>query len=86
MNQYLQINHSIKQLTFELKNPNSYFYFVEIAIEKKLNYFWLGVLEKNVNAIYFYVHHGFIEFDKYIFYLRSDEQIDILMKLNLKYA
>lgn len=135
MQQYLQTNLSINQLSIELQNQNSFFYFaainqqiigylkinlndaqtelklpntleieriyilkafqgkgigeqllkkaIEIATSKKLDYVWLGVWEKNVNAINFYLKNGFIEFNKHVFQLGSDEQIDILMKFDL---
>jgi ribosomal protein S18 acetylase RimI-like enzyme len=55
-----------------------------IASEKNVNYIWLGVWEKNMSAINFYIKNGFIEFDKHVFKLGNDEQIDLMMKLNLK--
>jgi len=54
-----------------------------IAKEKKVNYIWLGVWEKNSKAILFYKKNGFVEFDKHVFKLGDEEQIDIMMKLNL---
>jgi diamine N-acetyltransferase len=57
---------------------------IEIAEQKNLDYVWLGVWEKNGRAINFYKKNGFIEFDKHIFKLGSDEQTDIMMKLELK--
>lgn len=53
---------------------------IYIAQQKNLNFVWLGVWEKNTKAIDFYKNNGFIEFDKHIFTLGSDEQLDILMK------
>ncbi|WP_306552710.1 GNAT family N-acetyltransferase [Chryseobacterium sp. WG23] len=55
-----------------------------IATEKKVDYVWLGVWEKNVRAIGFYKKNGFKEFDKHIFRLGNEEQTDIMMKLDLK--
>lgn len=57
---------------------------VEIAQQKKVDYAWLGVWEHNSRAINFYKKNGFVEFDKHIFKLGDDEQIDIIMKLNFK--
>ena len=57
---------------------------IEIASQKKVDYVWLGVWEKNLRAINFYQKNGFIEFDKHIFRLGNEEQTDIMMKLNLK--
>ena len=53
---------------------------VEMAIMKGLKYVWLGVWEENARAISFYKKNGFVEFDRHIFKLGSDEQIDIMMK------
>ena len=57
---------------------------IEVAKQKNVNYVWLGVWEENPRAISFYKKNGFVEFDKHIFKLGNDEQIDIMMKLNLK--
>ena len=46
-------------------------------------YVWLGVWEHNQMAINFYKRNGFVEFDKHIFRLGEDEQIDVMMKLEL---
>ena len=57
---------------------------IEVAKHKNVDYVWLGVWEENQRAISFYKKNGFVEFDKHIFKLGNDEQIDIMMKLNLK--
>lgn len=57
---------------------------IEVAKQKNVDYVWLGVWEENPRAISFYKKNGFVEFDKHIFKLGDDEQIDIMMKLNLK--
>ncbi len=41
---------------------------------------WLGVWEENQRAIKFYEKNGFTAFDKHIFKMGDDEQIDIMMK------
>jgi len=56
---------------------------MELAIQKKADYVWLGVWEENPRAISFYKKNGFIEFNKHIFKLGDDEQTDIMMKLQL---
>lgn len=53
---------------------------IEIAHQHKKSYIWLGVWEKNPKAIRFYTKNGFVAFDKHIFKLGDDEQIDIMMK------
>jgi diamine N-acetyltransferase len=57
---------------------------MNIAQQKNSNYIWLGVWEKNSRAIRFYEKNRFVEFDKHVFKLGSDEQTDIMMKLELK--
>ena len=57
---------------------------IEVAKQKNVDYVWLGVWEENPRAISFYKKNGFVEFNKHIFKLGDDEQIDIMMKLNLK--
>jgi ribosomal protein S18 acetylase RimI-like enzyme len=57
---------------------------MELAIQKKADYVWLGVWEENPRAISFYKKNGFVEFDKHIFRLGDDDQTDIMMKLQLK--
>jgi len=56
---------------------------LNIARQKKSEYLWLGVWEKNPRAIQFYKKNGFVEFDKHIFKLGNDEQTDIMMRLKL---
>jgi ribosomal protein S18 acetylase RimI-like enzyme len=58
---------------------------VEIAKQKSAIYMWLGVWEKNHQALAFYKKNGFVPFDKHIFKLGNDEQTDIMMKLELNY-
>ncbi len=57
---------------------------IEVAKQKNANLVWLGVWEENPRAISFYKKNGFVEFDKHIFKLGTDEQTDIMMKLRLK--
>lgn len=57
---------------------------MQIAETNKVNFVWLGVWEENLRAISFYKKNGFVEFDKHIFVLGTDEQTDIMMKKNLK--
>jgi ribosomal protein S18 acetylase RimI-like enzyme len=56
---------------------------LNIAKQRKADYVWLGVWEKNPRAINFYRKNGFVEFDKHVFKLGDDEQTDILMRLRL---
>jgi len=56
---------------------------LQMANQYNLKYIWLGVWEENMHAINFYKKIGFIEFDKHIFTVGQDKQIDILMRLEL---
>lgn len=57
---------------------------VQMALQKGVDYIWLGVWEKNTRAISFYKKIGFAEFDQHVFKLGKEEQTDILMKFRLK--
>ena len=57
---------------------------LDTARSRKAEYVWLGVWEENQKAIRFYRKNGFVEFGQHVFLLGSDEQNDILMKLELK--
>ena len=57
---------------------------VQISKEKQATFLWLGVWEKNVNAIRFYERYGFKQFSSHDFYVGNDKQIDLLMKLELR--
>ncbi len=56
---------------------------IQIAQQANVSYVWLGVWEDNLRAINFYQKNGFVAFDKHIFKLGNDEQVDIMMKLQL---
>lgn len=53
---------------------------LEIAVELRKKYLWLGVWEKNHRAVSFYKKNGFGEFGKHIFRLGDEEQTDLMMK------
>lgn len=57
---------------------------IDMAIQSKLQYIWLGVWEHNTNAIRFYERNGFKIFDSHPFTLGTDLQTDLLMKRELK--
>jgi len=44
---------------------------------------WLGVWEHNEKAMRFYEKNGFVPFDKHIFTMGDDDQIDIMMRKNI---
>lgn len=56
---------------------------MELAIQKSVDYIWLGVWEQNLKAIRFYKKNGFVIFNKHVFKLGEDEQTDLMMKLEL---
>lgn len=56
---------------------------VEIALERKAPFIWLGVWEHNARAIAFYQKLGFVAFGTHPFMLGDDKQTDILMKRSL---
>ncbi|MCS3869889.1 ribosomal protein S18 acetylase RimI-like enzyme [Chryseobacterium ginsenosidimutans] len=53
---------------------------LEIAVQEKKKYLWLGVWEENIRAVNFYKKNGFVEFDKHIFKLGNEEQTDLMMR------
>ena len=55
----------------------------EKAKEIKASFLWLGVWEKNENALAFYQKIGFKKFATHVFQLGDDPQTDILMKKEL---
>jgi len=75
---YILKSHQGKQLGQRLHEKA-----VQIAKQKKVNYLWLGVWEKNPKAIGFYQRMGFVAYDKHFFKLGDDLQTDLLMKLEL---
>lgn len=52
---------------------------IEMANDQKKKNIWLGVWEKNENAIAFYKKHGFVETGTHSFYMGDEEQIDLIM-------
>lgn len=70
---------------FRGKNVGQLMYKKALQIAKvlKASCLWLGVWENNTGAIQFYQKNGFTEFDKHIFILGNDEQVDIMMKKDL---
>ncbi|MFC9708799.1 GNAT family N-acetyltransferase [Paenibacillus sp. NPDC056933] len=52
---------------------------MEIAIKHHKKNIWLGVWEKNDNAIAFYKKTGFIQTGTHSFYMGDEEQTDLIM-------
>lgn len=57
---------------------------IDFAIDKKKDYIWLGVWEKNEKALAFYKKNNFIIISQHSFFMGDDEQIDYIMKKDLK--
>lgn len=55
------------------------------AREASMDYVWLGVWEHNHRAKKFYSKNGFVEFGRHDFWLGSDKQTDLMMRLEIKY-
>lgn len=56
---------------------------LELAKMTNKQYVWLGVWEKNDNAIAFYEKSGFVKAGKHVFMMGDDEQTDFIMKKTL---
>lgn len=57
---------------------------IAIAEEKECAHVWLGVWEKNINAIEFYEELGFKSINEHAFYMGNERQIDKIMIKPLK--
>ncbi|MDP4098694.1 GNAT family N-acetyltransferase [Paenibacillus sp. P96] len=55
----------------------------EIALERNKKKIWLGVWEKNENALAFYKKMGFVQTGAHSFYMGDEEQIDFIMTKTL---
>lgn len=53
---------------------------IQLALSRRAPILWLGVWERNYNAIDFYKQNNFQEFGKHTFRLGQDLQTDILMQ------
>ncbi|MCY8137588.1 GNAT family N-acetyltransferase [Bacillus inaquosorum] len=56
---------------------------MEIALQRNIKKVWLGVWEKNENAIAFYKKMGFVQIGAHSFYMGDEEQIDYIMTKTL---
>jgi diamine N-acetyltransferase len=52
---------------------------MEIAMDGNKKKIWLGVWEKNENAIAFYKRMGFVQTGAHSFYMGNEEQLDFIM-------
>lgn len=56
---------------------------MEIAMERNKKKIWLGVWEKNENAIAFYKKLGFVQTGAHSFYMGDERQMDFIMTKTL---
>ena len=56
---------------------------IEISLERNRKKIWLGVWDKNDNAIAFYKKMGFVQTGAHSFYMGDEEQIDYIMSKTL---
>ncbi|MGJ9384181.1 GNAT family N-acetyltransferase [Salipaludibacillus sp. CF4.18] len=59
---------------------------MDIAVERNKKKIWLGVWEKNENAIAFYKKMGFVQTGAHSFYMGDEEQTDSIMAKTLREA
>jgi len=57
---------------------------IEMAMDGSKTKIWLGVWEKNENAIAFYKKMGFVQTGAHSFYMGDEEQIDFIMTKTLR--
>lgn len=58
---------------------------MEIAKEGNKKKIWLGVWERNENAIAFYQKMGFVQTGSHSFYMSDEEQVDFIMTKTLMF-
>ncbi|GIO26906.1 GNAT family N-acetyltransferase [Ornithinibacillus bavariensis] len=56
---------------------------IDIAIKENKKKVWLGVWEKNENAIAFYKKLGFVQTGSHSFFMGDEEQTDFIMTLSI---
>ncbi|MCL7745627.1 GNAT family N-acetyltransferase [Halalkalibacter alkaliphilus] len=56
---------------------------MKMAVERNKKKVWLGVWEKNENAIAFYKKMGFVQTGAHSFYMGDEEQVDFIMTKTL---
>ncbi|MED4071780.1 GNAT family N-acetyltransferase [Priestia endophytica] len=52
---------------------------IDMAMEHNKKKIWLGVWEKNENALIFYKKMGFVQTGAHSFYMGNEEQVDFIM-------
>lgn len=84
--EYLEIERIYIRQTFQKYGLGKCLFNKAVEIAKALNKkkMWLGVWEKNENAIGFYEKMGFVKTGSHAFYLGDEEQTDYIMVKTLE--
>jgi ribosomal protein S18 acetylase RimI-like enzyme len=56
---------------------------LKLAARMQKKFIWLGVWEKNTDAIRFYQKHDFVKFGTHPYFIGKDEQTDWLLRFDL---
>lgn len=56
---------------------------IEMGKEMNADFIWLGVWDRNPEAIRFYERHGFQKYGQHPFFMGKEEQTDLLFRLYL---
>jgi len=75
---YVTINHQGRGIGGWMLNKAK-----DMALQHQNTFMWLGVWEKNTEAIRFYEKLGYIKFGTHPYYIGSDKQTDWLMRIDL---
>ena len=57
---------------------------LKLAAQEQKQFIWLGVWQRNMDAIRFYEKHGFVKFGTHPYFIGKDKQTDWLMRLEIK--
>ena len=84
-NESLEIERIYIRNKFQKQGLGKYLFnkALEIAKERNEKKIWLGVWEKNENAIAFYHKMGFVQTGAHSFYMGDEEQTDFIMTKTL---
>lgn len=77
----LEIERIYIRESFQKQGCGKYVLQQAIAMAQELNKtkIWLGVWEKNENAIAFYKKMGFVQTGAHVFYMGDEKQTDLIM-------
>lgn len=56
---------------------------LRLGVKRQKTFLWLGVWQKNTDAVRFYERHGFSKFGTHPYYIGDDKQTDWLMRYDL---